>query len=225
LGEEVDEVVRRSRSGFTLVEMIVVVGIAAVLVAMAVPAMDAWSTNQRAKSAIRSVANALSTGRSEAIRTGNHHIVFFQLDAQGNPLLDGEGVAVPLAIVNDDRPGGPNQNCTIDANETVGVGRAEPGIAWGVANASARVPTDFGTGSIATGSSFTDTSGNAAPWVLFRPDGVPISFAPACTLGGTGSGVGAIYVSNGRRDYAAVLTALGGIRTHAWDNGGGQWTN
>jgi type II secretion system protein H len=225
LREEIDEVIRRGRSGFTLIEMMVVVAIAAVLVAMAVPAMDDWSTNQRAKSAIRSVANALSTGRSEAIRTGNHHIVFFQLDAQGNLLLDGDGVAVPLAVVNDDWPGGPNQNCRIDADETVGIGRAEPGIAWGVASASARVATDFGTGSIATGSSFTDPNGNAATWVLFRPDGVPISFAPDCTLGGTGSGAGAIYISNGRRDYAAVLTALGGIRSHAWDNGGGQWTN
>jgi type II secretory pathway pseudopilin PulG len=201
-----------------------VVAIAAVLVAMAVPAMDEWTSNQRAKSAIRSVANALTMARSEAIRTGNHHIVFFQLDAQGNLLLDGDGVAVPLAIVNDDRPGGPNQNCIIDAGETVGIGRAEPGIAWGVANASARVPTDFGTGAIATGSSFTDPNGNPATWVLFRPDGVPISFAPNCALGGTGSGAGAIYLSNGSRDYAAVVTALGGIRTHAWNQGTGQWT-
>jgi len=218
-------VLRRSRNGFTLIEMMVVVAIAAVLVAMAGPAMDDWSTNQRAKSASRAMANALSAGRSEAIRTGNHHIVFFQLDAQGNLLLDGDGIAVPLAIVNDDRPGGPNQNCTIDAGETVGIGRAEPGVAWGVAKASARVPTDFGAGSIATGSSFTDPSGNPATWVLFRPDGVPISFKADCTLGGTGSGAGAIYLSSGRRDYAVVLTALGGIRTHAWDNGGGQWTN
>ena len=216
---------RRDRDGFTLIEMMVAVAIAAALVAMAIPGMASWTANQRAKAAIRTIANLLSHARSEAIRTGNNHIVFVQTDAQGNPLIDAGGVAVPGLVVNDDQPGGPNQNCVIDAGESVGRLPPEVGVAWGVANASARVATDFGAGAIGTGSSFTEPDNDPATWVLFRPDGVPVSFTPACTLGGIGSGAGAFYITNGQRDYAAVLTPLGGVRVHAWNEGAGQWTN
>ena len=213
------------RDGFTLIEMMVVVGIAAVLSAFAVPAFDQWTDNQRAKSAIRSLANAFNRARSDAIRTGSNHIVFFQADAQGNTLVDSDGAAVPVVVVNDDRPGGTNQNCVIDAGETVAIVRVETGLNWGVTIASAGVPTDFGTGSIGTGSSFTEPNGNPATWVLFRPDGTPVAFAPDCTIGVLGSGTGAAYLTNGVRDYAAVVTALGGIRVHAWENQSAQWTN
>jgi len=219
-------VVGRNRNGFTLIEMMIVVAIVGALVALAIPSFQQWSQNQRAKSAIRSLAGTLMHARGEAIRTGNNHIVFFQQDALGANLVDSLGTAVPAAVVNDDRPGGPNQNCRIDANETVGVVYAEPGLNWGVQNASVRVPTDFGTGAIGTGSSFTQPGGGgAATWVAFRPDGAPIAFAVDCTLGAVGSGAGAVYLNNGKRDYAAVLTVLGGIRVHAWNQSTGQWTN
>jgi prepilin-type N-terminal cleavage/methylation domain-containing protein len=219
-------VIGRNRDGFTLIEMMIVVAIAAVLVALSVPSFQQWNQNQRAKSAIRELAGTLMHARGEAIRTGNNHIVFFQQDALGANLVDAEGTAVPAAVVNDDRPGGADQNCRVDANETVGVVYAEPGLSWGVQNASARVPTDFGAGAIGTGSSFTQANGaTAATWVLFRPDGAPVAFAVDCTLGALGSGAGAVYLNNGKRDYAAVLTALGGIRVHAWNEATGQWTN
>jgi prepilin-type N-terminal cleavage/methylation domain-containing protein len=219
-------VVGRNRSGFTLIEMMVVVAIAAVLVAMSVPALQQWGLNQRAKSAISSLAGTLMHARSEAIRTGNNHIVFFQTDALGANLVDAEGTAVPAAVVNDDRPGGANQNCRIDANETISVVYAEPGLDWGVENATVRVPTDSGAGAISTGSSFTQPGGGApATWVLFRPDGTPVSFAVDCTLGPVGSGAGSVYLNNGTRDYAAVLNALGGVRIHAWNQATGQWSN
>lgn len=55
-------------SGFTLVEMLVVIGIAGVLAAIAIPGMRAFLQNQRASSAAGSLVISLSLARSEAIK-------------------------------------------------------------------------------------------------------------------------------------------------------------
>jgi hypothetical protein len=34
-----------------------------------------------------------------------------------------------------------------------------------------------------------------------------------------------VYVTNGRRDYAIVLTPLGGVQVNAWNGDTGQWRN
>ncbi len=213
------------RDGFTLIEMMIVVAILGVAAAVATPGMARWARDQRAKSAARSVANAIMETRSEAIRTGNNHIVFFQQDAQDNTLVDGAANPVPVLFINDDRPGAALQNCRIDAGETLGIVPAQDGMSWGVSEASVRVPTDYGTGAIATGSSFTEPNGDPATWVAFRPDGAPLAFAPDCTLGPVGRGAGALYVTSGERDYAIVLTPLGGVRLHSWDGAAGRWTD
>ena len=216
---------RRRRGGYSLIEIVVVIAIVAVAAAMTMPGITDWAVQQRVKSASRSVANALAKARSEAIRTGNNHLVFFQTDAQINPLDDGSGTVVPISIVNDDRPGGAGQNCLVDAGEIVGFVRGEQGVNWGVTNATTRVPTDFGTGAITTGSSFTEPDGDPATWVLFRPDGATLSFDAACATGTAGSGAGAVYLTNGTRDLAIVVTPFGGLRVHSWDRQGGQWTD
>ena len=100
-----------------------------------------------------------------------------------------------------------------------------PSDAWGVADATVKVPNDSGAGVIGSGSTFTDPNNNAANWVMFRPEGIPVSFTPGCALGGIGSGVGGAYVTNGKRDYAMVLSPLGGIRVHGWNGAGDGWTN
>ena len=73
------------------------------------------------------------------------------------------------------------------------------------------------------GTSFTDPAGASVRWVVFRPDGVPVAFDAACNLGATGTGGGAVYFTNTRRDYAVVLSPLGGVRVHSWDPGAGAW--
>jgi len=213
------------QDGFTLIEMMVVAGIAGVMIAIAVPSIQQWGVNQRASAGIRSIAGALMRARHEAIRTGNNHLVFFQQDTVPNPLVDSEGAPVVVAVINDDQPGSTNQNCKIDTDETIAVVYPEDGLNWGVTHATTRVPTDAGTGAIGTGSSFTKPDASAATWLLFRPDGTPVAFAPDCTTAGIGSGAGAVYITNGTRDYAAVLMPLGAIRVHTWNRNGGQWSN
>ena len=45
-----------------------------------------------------------------------------------------------------------------------------------------------------------------------------ITFDNACAFGQTGSGTGGVYVTNGTRDYAVTLSALGQSRVHVWDS-------
>jgi hypothetical protein len=60
---------------------------------------------------------------------------------------------------------------------------------------------------------------------MFGPQGMPVSFTPACVVGGAGSGAGGVYLTNGIRDYAVLLSPLGGTRLHGWDATIGAWTN
>lgn len=54
--------------GFTLLELLIVMGIAGILAAIAIPGMNAFVKNQRAASAAGSLVYSLSYARSEAIK-------------------------------------------------------------------------------------------------------------------------------------------------------------
>ena len=72
----------------------------------------------------------------------------------------------------------------------------------------------------------TGTSAGAdATWVLFNSQGMATAFKPDCTIAASGSGGGAIYITNGKRDYAIVLNPLGSVQTHAWETGAETWSN
>jgi prepilin-type N-terminal cleavage/methylation domain-containing protein len=216
----------------TLIEIMVVVAIIAVLATLTTMKMSDWFMNQQVKAAARAAGDAFQLARSEAIRTGSNHMVFFgspgDTDPAGTPLA-GPGGWVPILILND----GPaaTANCQIDPGEPVRGIPPIDNVSWGVSNANAKVPDDSGKAPFsppqAGGGTFADPANNAVNWVLFRSDGVPVSIAftaGTCgQVGGTGSGGGALYVTNGKRDYAAVLSPLGGVRVHLWNDGG--WSN
>jgi prepilin-type N-terminal cleavage/methylation domain-containing protein len=223
----------RERFGFTLIEIMVVVGIIAVLATLTTLQMGEWLANQRVKAAARSAADAFQLARSEAIRTGSNHIVFYGSPGATDPagtLLNGPaGTWVPILILDDGPP--TTANCQIDGGEaTRGIPPGDD-VQWGVSHATVKVPDDPGKAPFsppqASGGTFADPSNNFVNWVLFRPDGVPVSFTfsgGTCgQIGGIGSGGGALYVTNGERDYATVLSPLGGARVHLWD--GNTWSN
>jgi prepilin-type N-terminal cleavage/methylation domain-containing protein len=208
----------RTAAGFTMIEIAIVATIIGILAALAVPAMQTWMANQRLKAAARSVADTLTLARENAIRTGDNQIVFFQKDMLGAALIGGNGLQVPILTLDDGRPGTAGQNCRIAAGKGQSPVSAQAGVNWGVTFAGAvRAPNDNGTGPIASGSSFVDPTAAPTTWVMFGPNGVPVGVTAACFPGNTGSGGGAIYITNGFRDYAVVLSPLGGVRVTTWN--------
>lgn len=211
----------RADAGFSLVELLTVISLTAIVVALAVPSLSKSRSNQRLRDAAFSLAGALHHARSEAIRTGDVHAVFYQTDAQGVPLTDGGGDPVLALVLDDGRPGAAGQNCAIDLGETITTLPEQSDIAPGLHGSPGAAPTDLGGGDIGTGSSFREPGGNDASWVLFRPDGAPMAFDSSCNLGPLGSGAGAFYLTNGDRTAAVVLMPTGATRIHTHS---GAWS-
>ncbi len=211
----------RARAGVTLLELVVVVVILGAIVAMATPSMMGATEGQRLRSLGVKIAAALDYARSEAIRTGNIHLVFVGEDTLGASLLDNNGNPAPVLVLNDGRPGSGGQNCTIDGGEIRSTVPGEPHIDLGAIGTSGNAPADLGAGDITTGSSFRGPDGNDALWVAFRPEGTPRSFDSSCAFGALGTGAGAFYLNNGDRNVAVVLSPMGNIRVHSWN---GAWS-
>jgi len=205
------------RAGMSLIELAVVLAVVSILLAVALPRSRGWSANFNVKDAARAISDSFALARAEAIRTGSNHIVAI------NGTL---GAVNPVEVANDGAPGA--GNCLIDAGETVHLMEPVANVTWGTTASLANgapAPDDAGgsPGTIQDGWSFTDAGGtNAAQWVLFQADGLPRLFTPVgCVIGPAGGGGGAIYVTNGERDYAIVLGSLGTTRIHLWT--GSSW--
>ena len=116
------------------------------------------------------------------------------------------------------------------------------GISWGRVQASSLVPNSNGSlvgdpfaGTAVEGSSAESNSPAnfrhpvdalaVQSWVLLAPDGTPraIDSAGAMTIAQVGSGDGAIYLNDGERDHAVVMSALGSLRSYRWDRTDATW--
>lgn len=209
----------------TLIEIVTVVVLIGIVAAVAMPMFGGVMMDQRAKGAARSVADAFNIARSEAIRTGKTHLVVFQ---------QALGATEPVVVVNDGSPD--TADCTIAGGEVVHFVRAVADVSWGTTSTLANgapAPSDPGAApaEVPSGASFTDATrnpANPASWVLFQPDGMPRLFTPSAgscgAIGLLGQGGGAVYLTNGRRDYAVVLSHLGTTRLHVWDPQVGGWS-
>jgi prepilin-type N-terminal cleavage/methylation domain-containing protein len=223
----------RQRAGVTLIEIAVVMAIITVFTALAMPRWLQYQRDQQVRGAARAAANTLHWARSQALATGQNHIVYFNTggaDLCGNALQDSTGAFTPILVAND----GAGGNCCFDeaAGERVLYERPVPDVNWGLTFAldaggsAVAAPNDGGAGDPLTGTSFTEFDGaTQASAILFGPDGVPVAFDNACATGETGSGNGAVYLTNGNRDYAIVLSPLGTVKVYRWDRSNNVWVN
>jgi prepilin-type N-terminal cleavage/methylation domain-containing protein len=228
-GTEMRNDLRRT-AAFTLIEVMIVVAVIGAFVGIAAFAMRDAFGNSAAKSGARSVADLLMLARTEAIRTGDNHVVFFEMDAQDNPLTGPNGSgAVALLIRDADADGRVDTGEAVDA---IYMQQVRTGIGWGSAFASltnAQAPNDNPGATFPESDtdficcSFLEPDADPARWVVYLPDGLPRAFSIGpFTTGPVASGNGAVYVTSGSRDYAVVLAPLGGVRVHAW--GETAWT-
>ena len=219
----------RREAGFTAIELMIVVAIIGIAAAAAVPSWRAIQANSRLRDAAGDVADVLRAARMRAISSSRNHVVYFNsgvsgnVDVCGNDVLDAAGNPAPMVVLDD-----ANGNCCIDPGEAVEARRAVDGIEWGVDFAAVVAPGDPDpSSSFPAGSTFHDPANAQTEWVAFQPDGIPIGFSNggACGLGNAGTGGGAIYLNNDRRDVAVVMTPLGGLKTHSYERAGAAWTD
>jgi type II secretory pathway pseudopilin PulG len=224
----------KRRSGISLIEIVVVMGIIAALAATAIPSIQDMIERRRLQGFARDLGNMFQIARSQAIRTGSNHIVFFGPLGTTDPAFtvlissSGSGATVPMMIL-DDGPAA-TANCHIDSSEDRETLPLPNLITFGVSEANAKVPSDTGTATFTSpqlsGTTSSDPSNAATNWVLFRPDGIPVGFDPTSTTCGTigdaGTGGLGLYVTSGGRDYAVTLAPLGSVRVHTWGTTG--WT-
>lgn len=225
---------------FSLIEMVIVLSIVGVLLSMGVMSFSEWSKRQRLSNTSQELAQLLFVGRSEAIRKGVNHIAFFGIDDSGSDLMAGDGTTPLAALLIEDS----NGNLSPDAGEhrmSVPLSQLS-GISWGRVEASSLVPNANGS---LVGDPFSGTSveGSGAEssspanfrhpadatvvqsWVLLAPDGTPraIDSSGTTTIAQVGSGDGAIYLNDGERDHAVVMSALGSLRAYRWDLSDTSW--
>jgi len=222
----------RRESGATLIELATVIAIASVLVAIAVPNTIQWQRDQRLKGAAHDVADLLVLARAEAARTGNREVVIYgpsgTQDTAGAAITGPNG-SVPFLVFNDGAAA--TSNCKVDAGEAKSVVESARDVRWGVALATTFAPGDPASGAFAApqtrGGTTLSPANAAVPWLMFRPDGVPVRFqgaSSACgTIGATALGGAGFYLTNGTRDYAVVLSPMGGVRVWVWSTQSGAW--
>jgi prepilin-type N-terminal cleavage/methylation domain-containing protein len=233
---------RRARHGYSLIEVMFVVGLIGVMAAMAMPRLGQMQANGRLRSQVREVASLLQVARQRAMTTGNNHVVYLSSDVGlqdlcTNPLpVDTAGRVYPVVMIDDGDPMDAGSNCCIDPGEVVRAVEVQDGLRWGVRAGLPRVnPQDAGSGNHNNGNTFALPGGGQAHAVLFRPDGIPVSVAAGCFAGDVGSGSGGIYITNNDpaqtvgRSYSIVLTPLGAVKIYGWEEtanaGVGGWTN
>ncbi len=219
------------RGGFSILELMIAVAILGIFALIGGIAMQSSFGEARAKGAVRNFADLMMLARTEAIRTSDSHVVFFEQDAEGNALTGAGGRPAAALLIRDEDGDG-----KVDAGEKVASVNVDAtgSLSWGSAYAavgSNKAPNDNPAATFPEPDaaflccSFTEPDGDPARWVLFRPDGMPRAFSVnPFGAGNVASGNGAVYVTSGARDYAVVLAPLGGVRVHAWAKGASAWT-
>jgi len=186
-----------NNSGFTLIELGVVLAIISILAMLTLPNFGSWRTNMSLKSASRDLYATLQEARILAIKNNAETAVVFDITNSRYYLCDDQGADGDWTGTNDDV--GTGDNTIIKTGNLTSDNR----------------PIQFGSGSVPAGNS---VSGGALP-------GDGISYSNNCvTMNSRGTGkAGYVYIEDedSTRTYAVGTRSSGLVRLLIWD--GGDW--
>ena len=111
----VSQMLRKRQSGFTLIEMMIVIAVFAIVAAIAIPNFMSWLPGMRLNGAARQVMGDLMAARMNAVKQNNEFKVFFNSPgANQYQILDdddndgtadtGEAITTPAKNIQDNYP-------------------------------------------------------------------------------------------------------------------------
>ena len=203
----------RSRSGFTMYELMIVLAIMGFIAAMAVPSLNRYRLQEATRGNAQILAGAMRGARERAIREGRQWFILF------NAAASAPGA---IARVVQDMDDNWQETAGIDVARDVFFAQGSPIeiTPYGQANtpfaAAPRAPHDQGVGNLGTvvdGSGFPLDPITGSTGFGFTSRGVPVSLQPPSALG---SGIGAYYITdNNANVYAIDVGPLGEIKVRA----------
>lgn len=176
----------RRESGFTLMELILVIGIVVVLIAVSIPAITRWLPNYKLKGAAMDLYSRMQFAKSEAIRANTQYAVIFDPGNEEYKLVSSPGADLVFGAGGDDTE-----------VEVIKVSDYGPGIAYG--NGSATKNMDNGTGTFPGDAVSFDNN-----MVVFDGRGV-------CDNSGS-----VYLQNDGNRTYGVGTLASGVVRVKMW---------
>ncbi|MFZ7111338.1 MAG: pilus assembly FimT family protein [Desulfatiglandales bacterium] len=90
-----------NKKGFTLIEMVVVIGVMAILGAVAVPSFLAWLPDSRLKAAARDLYSNMQKAKMDAIRSNSNYRLVFDQGAGRYQLQDNGGAVKKIVTLAD----------------------------------------------------------------------------------------------------------------------------
>ena len=211
---------KKNASGFSLLEVLVVILILGVLSAMAIPGWQRMQKNARLSGDGHSLSETLSVAKMRAAANFTESRIFlytgdkpyFRIDVW-NKSLGANGCWVP-----DGTASAANTDCVTTTSTTGNENYLSPGVGVGygtVSTAPQNSTTTLAQASPCKQGGTTPTTGtdiSSTSCIQFNSRGFPIP----------GSGTG-FYITDGTRVYGTVTNAMGLIHTYVTDAGGSVW--